>query len=482
MISPVISWNNPTTWGTDRPRVLTYTRKSPNIRATLIHPRISRDVLWIEANGYRILNVYRQPQNDSTFQYLTALTPPRNCLVGGDLNARHELFEPGSTSANRGAEIARWATQNDIPYIGEAVIRGRAAGNRRIPRSKVQRVAQLLPATPRNVLASPHFSYGSRQDPTQGQGKDIAAQNFTIWWESLGQETITVFSDGSEQQINGTRVVTYGYAIYQGQAAVATGQGSLNALSHVFDAEAIGACRGLKHALQLSLPSQREIVLCIDSTSVIWGIRGAAPASSQWAFLQIHGAMEAYSVKTRWAPGHMKIVGNELADQLADNEAKDPHQPYGMAASPTRSGIRTVGRRLLEHTRDTWWKDKSSRLSAWYTQWQLPYDTRRTPAALWLPRRILAKVLMIRSTHGDFEWYHRKFNHEDTSKCLCGRPKTPEHLVFCKRATTHFKKWPLRPIVPPRTRQEGLAYLAQLIDQPQEFETFVKVTNSFYDE
>ncbi|KAF7568414.1 hypothetical protein PtrM4_130270 [Pyrenophora tritici-repentis] len=362
------------------------------------------------------------------------------------------------------------------------VIRGRAAGNRRIPRSKVQRVAQLLPATPRNVLASPHFSDGSRQDPTQGQGKDIAAQNFTIWWESLGQETITVFSDGSEQQINGTRVVTYGYAIYQGQAAVATGQGSLNALSHVFDAEAIGACRGLKHALQLSLPSQREIVLCIDSTSVIWGIRGTAPTSSQWAFLQIHGAMEAYNVKTRWAPGHMKIVGNELADQLADNEAKDPHQPYGMAASPTRSGIRTVGRRLLEHTRDTWWKDKSSRLSAWYTQWQLPYDTRRTPAALWLLRRILAKVLMIRSTHGDFEWYHRKFNHEDTSNCLCGRPKTPEHLVFCKRATTHFKKWPLRPIVPPRTRQEGLAYLAQLIDQPQEFETFVKVTNSFYDE
>ncbi|KAI0615919.1 hypothetical protein TUN199_12117, partial [Pyrenophora tritici-repentis] len=69
--------------------------------------------------------------------------------------------------------------------------------------------------------------------------------------------------------------------------------------------------------------------------------------------------MEAYNVKTRWAPGHMKIVGNELADQLADSEAKDPHQPYGMAASPTRSGIRTVGRRLLEHTRDTWWKDKS---------------------------------------------------------------------------------------------------------------------------
>ncbi|KAF7573981.1 hypothetical protein PtrM4_056040 [Pyrenophora tritici-repentis] len=180
------------------------------------------------------------------------------------------------------------------------VIRGRAAGNRRIPRSKVQRVAQLLPATPRNVLASPHFSDGSRQDPTQGQGKDIAAQNFTTWWESLGQETITVFSDGSEQQINGTRVVTYGYAIYQGQAAVATGQGSLNALSHVFDAEAIGACRGLKHALQLSLPSQREIVLC--STKEVKKLRRSLHhISAQNSILhgEIRGLREALLVKKR---------------------------------------------------------------------------------------------------------------------------------------------------------------------------------------
>ncbi|RAL64477.1 hypothetical protein DID88_001953 [Monilinia fructigena] len=42
--------------------------------------------------------------------------------------------------------------------------------------------------------------------------------------------------------------VGYGYAIYQGQALVATGKGAINTLSHVFDAEAIGALKGLQKA------------------------------------------------------------------------------------------------------------------------------------------------------------------------------------------------------------------------------------------
>ncbi|RAL62761.1 hypothetical protein DID88_004603 [Monilinia fructigena] len=50
--------------------------------------------------------------------------------------------------------------------------------------------------------------------------------------------------------------VGYGYAIYQGQALVATGKGAINTLSHVFDAEAIGALKGLQKAL--TLPSNAD--------------------------------------------------------------------------------------------------------------------------------------------------------------------------------------------------------------------------------
>jgi hypothetical protein len=64
---------------------------------------------------------------------------------------------------------------------------------------------------------------------------------------------LTGLSDGSEQRINGDRHVTYGYAIYWNRLKVADGRASLNPQSHVFDAEAVGAWRGLQHAIRLSL-------------------------------------------------------------------------------------------------------------------------------------------------------------------------------------------------------------------------------------
>ncbi|ENH98659.1 hypothetical protein COCC4DRAFT_117971, partial [Bipolaris maydis ATCC 48331] len=73
--------------------------------------------------------------------------------------------------------------------------------------------------------------------------------------------------DGSEQRCEGKKRVTYGYAIYRAQEKIATGRGSLHSLSHVFDAEAIGACRALQHAAQIARPTD-AVYMCIDSTSV----------------------------------------------------------------------------------------------------------------------------------------------------------------------------------------------------------------------
>ena len=162
---------------------------------------------------------------------------------------------------------------------------------------------------------------------------------------------MAIFSDGSEQYTKeGVKRVTYGFAVYQNGKQLQTGRGSLNSTSHVFDAEAVGAWRGLQHTIRQLEFNTRRIWMCIDSTSVIWCLRGDAPPTSQWAFLECHGAMETYDVSIKWAPGHLGIEGNEAADRLADLEAQHPSSLTGKAAMPTLSGIKTIARKTLRHT------------------------------------------------------------------------------------------------------------------------------------
>jgi hypothetical protein len=148
--------------------------------------------------------------------------------------------------------------------------RGRGAGTRQLPKTKIQRLATLLPAIPRPRLRHPHYTSNCRTDPTYGVDKETASAQFKVWWANLLPEDITIFSDGSEQHKADKHYVSYSYAIYQAGRQIATGQGAICALSHVFDAEAVGAWEGLKRAVKMPPQvSQRKLWLCIDSTSVI---------------------------------------------------------------------------------------------------------------------------------------------------------------------------------------------------------------------
>jgi len=65
--------------------------------------------------------------------------------------------------------------------------------------------------------------------------------------------------------------------------------------------------------------------------------------------------MAAFNIQMRWSPGHTRITGNEVADRLADAEARAPSQPYGMASEPTTSGVRSIAKTLLNAARQRWW-------------------------------------------------------------------------------------------------------------------------------
>ncbi|RAL58064.1 hypothetical protein DID88_009672 [Monilinia fructigena] len=254
----------------------------------------------------------------------------------------------------------------------------------------------LVPRAPRPILAQSHFSPGCRTDPTEGRTKEAAAEHFNAWWSQLGRDTITVFSDGTEQYKDGAKLVGYGYAVYRGQTLARTGSGAINSISHVFDAEAIGALKGLQCALDILQPTDGRIWMCIDSTSVIWCMRANASNTSQWAFLECHTLIDRYKVGIKWSPGHMGIEGNEAADELAKHRRERGRTDDDRSAEPTISGIGTTAKALADIATSDWWSQCHPGLSASYRRWKLGYSVTEPPElrlpvqcyiGSWLPER-----------------------------------------------------------------------------------------------
>ncbi|RAL67847.1 hypothetical protein DID88_008573 [Monilinia fructigena] len=299
-------------------------------------------------------------------------------------------------------------------------------------------------------------------DPTEGRTKEAAAEHFNAWWSQLGRDTITVFSDGTEQYKDGAKLVGYGYAVYRGQTLARTGSGAINSISHVFDAEAIGALKGLQCALDIIQPTDERIWMCIDSTSVIWCMRANASNTSQWAFLESHTLIDRYKVGIKWSPGHMGIEGSEASDELANTGANEGRTNDDRSAEPTISGIGTTAKALADIATSDWWSQCHPGLSASYRRWKLGYSVTEPPE-LRLPRTVLHRLLATRTAHGDFAQYHRGFGHTEAElTCLCGFEKAPDYLVFCEISQRKFHAWPARPERPPSRPEEGQRYLSAL--------------------
>ena len=129
-----------------------------------------------------------------------------------------------------------------------------------------------------------------------------------------------------------------------------------------------------------------------------------------------------------------------------------------------------------------WWSNAKSKLSNWYTRWKLPYQPTRPPHELELSRPILARLLAIRTSHGDFAWYYQEFHHDNaTLTCTCGRLKTLLHIALCRKTTTQsvFRRWLKRPPAPPRTSSEAAKYPQTIWEEPEDFAAFLVITG-FY--
>lgn len=327
----------------------------------------------------------------------------------------------------------------------QVIQRGKAAGQPYTLHTNIQQSARILPSIRRPVLYAPRYEPGSRRHPTGNRTKEKAAEEFKAWFERQGPFDITVFTDGSKSKEG----LGYGYAIYEGQEVVGTGQGKMSPDGVVFDAEGLGALRGLQKATEMY--SNLPITLCVDNTATIWSSQKDAPNTSQWVFIAIHEIMDKYEVSVRWSPGHMGIDGNELADKHADLAVKKG--PLDPESTPTAAGIKAKAREAVRSITRAWKADRQKTLPIAYTAFRIPYNPGTCPIALKLPRRVLGWYVSALSTHGDYQWYHKKLRHADAElHCICSSVsrglyfKSPEHMIHCEVARSTSGSWP-RPTV-----------------------------------
>ncbi|RFU74236.1 endonuclease exonuclease phosphatase [Trichoderma arundinaceum] len=203
--------------------------------------------------------------------------------------------------------------------------------------------------------------------------------------------------------------------------------------AEVYDAETVDALKALELSMHLATTTLKgrvsEIMIFLDNSSVIDGILGKTPDSSQGECMKLRRiALElllGIKTKVAWVPGHKNVLGNEKADKLAKE-----------------------GSELLEYTQN---------YSTTTLVQALQPLRRNIPTGTETPKAYLHLLLAKRTGHGGFQEYHERFGHDARPKCKRGEPRKQWHFVECRMVK------PFLPEIPEKDLLEGETHLTYLL-------------------
>ncbi|KAI1004129.1 hypothetical protein K3495_g4078 [Podosphaera aphanis] len=171
---------------------------------------------------------------------------------------------------------------------------------------------------------------------------DFFTQEFSERIRELPPWDILVFSDGSKQKDGSAGAG----AVVLHRDITAEVKVPLGPDFEVYDSEIIGALEGLRAAI--AAPSTHlatNIHVILDNQEAAHRLLDSSPSkssqmeilefwdlASRWPTGRILPIASPGKVQVMWSPGHMGIPGNELADKLAGDAARQPAPPAASLA------------------------------------------------------------------------------------------------------------------------------------------------------
>ncbi|ODM21471.1 hypothetical protein SI65_02315 [Aspergillus cristatus] len=116
-LAPIEDWSA-------RPRVLTYIRKHPHLKAELVpFGPPSRDILAIQINTPQrttlLVNIYNAPcgavdEGQGLESLMAQTTPSLPCLIAGDFNLQHPIWQSSARPSPRAEPFLSWTESQDL--------------------------------------------------------------------------------------------------------------------------------------------------------------------------------------------------------------------------------------------------------------------------------------------------------------------------------------------------------------------------------
>ena len=267
--------------------------------------------------------------------------------------------------------------------------------------------------------------------------KAAAAQQHLQLYKSIDRRrSMVAYTDGSKVG----ETVGAGYVLYAPSRIPYYGSFPLGTTNEVFDAELYACLQACRKAATLIHECQevKDIWIFLDNSAAVRRLQHLQPGSGQMYAAELHDCADelaSYRVKLHihWVPGHTRIAGNEVADQLAKAGCSRPFSPREVPFS-----YAYLRRKVKAQVQKDWlqlWEKRDTAKHYLGTP-----STRLHPMVATIAKRHSSRLVQIRSRHGHFNSYLARIRSSSvpSPSCPCGsREQTPEHLVlWCLR----FKK------------------------------------------